>query len=231
MKKMVGLILLVIAFIVGGCLVFTSCSSKKEESKQPASIPSVTEKEISGLSEEKEETELSGEEKMEVNNEKNEVNNENPDMNNGTTDVNNAVSDRDPEKTGSESAGNEGSRDKNYEGSWIITDEISTKGIYALSQEEIDQILGTVIRYEDNMFVSGDTNVDTPEYEESVITAEEFAQENNHRVTFSMLGIEKAEVTCVMIANADVVGDWFYVKDDDHLIVSREGVFFNAQRK
>lgn len=220
MKKRIEWIILVfvVVAIIGGSMVFTSCSSRPQESEQLISVPSSAgeeeEADVSVDEQQPKEEPTKGEPAKEESSERVA---DHPDV---TSEETKPVDEK----------GDKSLPTKSYQGNWIVTEEIPTGGISALSQEEIDQLLGTAISYEDDTFISGDTSVSAPEYQESVVTAEEFAEENNNRVTFSTLGIEKEKAERVVIANADSLGDWFLVKDDSQLIVVKDGVFFRVQR-
>lgn len=139
------------------------------------------------------------------------------------------------EETGSEaanSADNESdgnASNPGYYGTWKIT-RYYMPGITAMSKDEADGYVGMVLEYSADTFTyNGHANGD-PDYSETEVTAEEFAA-NYGGATFDSLGITSASVKQVDISNADDLGWSFFVKDANTLLISKDGVFFEAEKQ
>ncbi len=118
-----------------------------------------------------------------------------------------------------------------YYGEWQIVSCICTAPVSALSNEEIEQILQTSLVYAEDSYIWNGNTLSSPEYTQSVQTAEDFASSYRERLTFADLGLDGDEIAAISIDNSDLLGNFFYVKDVDSLIICYEGVFFEALRK
>lgn len=125
--------------------------------------------------------------------------------------------------------------EKSYYGKWKVSAYITTASVSALTTEEINELVGTNLTYEENSF-SWNNNADgsmagnvcsEPSYQEETITAESFLQD--YRQSFDNLGISAGEAAMVFI-DSDFFGNIFLVKDENTLIICYEGVFFEAVR-
>lgn len=119
---------------------------------------------------------------------------------------------------------------KLYYGTWNVTSNIFYAPVSALSPEEIEQLQGTTITYEENRLLWNGEICDIPDYQENTETSVGFALDYNNRLTFSDLGLTGSEATAVSVDNWDAFGSYFYVKDENTLIISYNGVFFEASR-
>ena len=119
---------------------------------------------------------------------------------------------------------------KLYYGTWNVTSCISVAPVSALSPEEIEQLQGTTLTYEENSLVWNGEACDAPAYQENTETSEEFTLGYNNRLTFSDLGLTGSEATVVTVDNCDTFGNCFYVKDENTLVISYNGAFFEASR-
>ena len=119
-----------------------------------------------------------------------------------------------------------------YYGQWLVTENIATAPVYALSQEEIDQMIGAELSYTEESFISPEGITDKPAYQESRESDAAFGEGYNGQLSLNDLGIAADEVTAITIANSDYFGSLFYSKDDNTLIISYNGVFswLNASR-
>ena len=92
-----------------------------------------------------------------------------------------------------------------YLGTWQITS--STFGAFsAMSEEDCSALVGTRFEY----------------FKEYAI------YDHEHRL--ETLGIFKDSIQVVAIENASGIGDTFYIKDENTLIIPWDGVFFEVQR-
>ncbi len=119
---------------------------------------------------------------------------------------------------------------KLYYGTWNVTSNTYFAPVSALSPEEVTQLQGTTITYEENRLLWNGEVCDAPSYQENIETIEDFGLDYNNHLTFSDLGLTGSEATAVMVDNWDDFGNYFYVKDENTLIISYNGVFFEASR-
>lgn len=116
-----------------------------------------------------------------------------------------------------------------YFGTWQITS--STFGAYsAMSEEACSALVGTCFEYFEEYAVYDDQHrLDSPQYFESTQTADDFSYIYAGS-SLEMLGISKDSIQVVAIENASGIGDTFYIKDENTLIIPWDGVFFEVQR-
>lgn len=116
-----------------------------------------------------------------------------------------------------------------YLGTWQITS--STFGAYsAMSEEDCSALVGTRFEYFKDYAIYDDQHrLDSPQYCESTQTADDFSS-IYQGTSLEMLGIFKDSIQVVAIENASGIGDTFYIKDENTLIIPWDGVFFEVQR-
>ena len=116
-----------------------------------------------------------------------------------------------------------------YLGTWQITS--STFGAYsAMSEEDCSALVGTRFEYFKDYAIYDDKHrLDSPQYCESTQTADDFSS-IYQGTSLEMLGISKDSIQVVAIENASGIGDTFYIKDENTLIIPWDGVFFEVQR-
>lgn len=116
-----------------------------------------------------------------------------------------------------------------YLGTWQITS--STFGAYsAMSEEDCSALVGTRFEYfEDYAIYDNGHRLDSPQYIESTQTADDFSS-IYQGTSLETLGIFKDSIQVVAIENAIGIGDAFYIKDENTLIIPWDGVFFEVQR-
>ncbi len=129
--------------------------------------------------------------------------------------------------TGTDNDASEAS--KLYYGSWNVTSCVGFAPVSALTPEEIEELLGTVIAYDEDRFVWKGRIYDAPAYQENIETSEDFALSYNNALTFTDLGLTESEATVVTV-DCDALGNYFYVKDENTLVISYNGAFFEASR-
>ncbi len=116
----------------------------------------------------------------------------------------------------------------NYYGTWKITGCAGTTPVYALSQEKIDAVTGTTFRYERNWYTCNGTETWISGYEIAQKTADEFREE--YRVALSELGVQTDKVLEVRADVGGEFGNYFFVVDENTLLLVADGVFFTAER-
>ena len=116
-----------------------------------------------------------------------------------------------------------------YLGTWQITS--STFGAYsAMSEEDCSALMGTRFEYfNDYAIYDNQHRLDSPQYIESILTADDFSS-IYQGTSLETLGISKDSIQVVAIENAGGIGDTFYIKDENTLIIPWDGVFFEVQR-
>ena len=116
-----------------------------------------------------------------------------------------------------------------YLGTWQITS--STFGAYsAMSEEDCSALVGTRFEYFNDYAIYDDEHrLDSPQYIESILTADDFSS-IYQGTSLETLGISKDSIQVVAIENAGGIGDTFYIKDENTLIIPWDGVFFEVQR-
>ena len=121
------------------------------------------------------------------------------------------------------------SSSRSYLGTWQITS--STFGAYsAMSEEDCSALVGTRFEYfKDYAIYDDEHRLDSPKYIESILTADDFSS-IYQGTSLETLGISKDSIQVVAIENASGIGDTFYIKDENTLIIPWDGVFFEMQR-
>ena len=121
------------------------------------------------------------------------------------------------------------SSSRSYLGTWQITS--STFGAYsAMSEEDCSALMGTRFEYFNDYAIYDDQHrLDSPQYCESTQTADDFSS-IYQGTSLETLGISKDSIQVVAIENASGIGDTFYIKDENTLIIPWENVFFEVQR-
>lgn len=116
-----------------------------------------------------------------------------------------------------------------YLGTWQITS--STFGAYsAMSEEDCSALVGTRFEYFKDYAIYDDQHrLDSPQYCESTQTADDFSS-IYQGTSLETLGISRDSIQVVAIENASGIGDTFYIKDENTLIIPWDGVFFEVQR-
>ena len=116
-----------------------------------------------------------------------------------------------------------------YLGTWQITS--STFGAYsAMSEEDCSALMGTRFEYfNDYAIYDNQHRLDSPQYIESILTVDDFSS-IYQGTSLETLGISKDSIQVVAIENASGIGDTFYIKDENTLIIPWDGVFFEVQR-
>lgn len=116
-----------------------------------------------------------------------------------------------------------------YLGKWQITS--STFGTFsAMSEEDCSALVGTRFEYfKEYAIYDYEHRLDSPQYFESTQTADDFSS-IYQGTSLETLGIFKDSIQVIAIENASGIGDTFYIKDENTLIIPWDGVFFEVQR-
>lgn len=118
---------------------------------------------------------------------------------------------------------------KSFYGTWKVKSCIGTSASYALSEDEINSLIGTTITYGSDVFKNGDTKISVSKYEEEHETADQFYE--NFGIHLTDIEITEDNVNDVFIGvEGEFFGDNFYIKDSNTLVIYYVGVFFEAIR-
>ncbi len=99
-----------------------------------------------------------------------------------------------------------------------------------MSEEDCSALVGTRFEYfKDYAIYDDQAPSGFPQYFESTQTADDFLS-IYQGTSLETLGISKDSIQVVAIENASGIGDTFYIKDENTLIIPWDGVFFEVQR-
>jgi len=122
-----------------------------------------------------------------------------------------------------------------YIGQWQIVKELAFAPASTYSNDDIKAIIGKKLTLsKESATCFGDkaeylnNKAVNPDYKKTVISKEDF--EMNNRVTFDKLGITGDSITQIDAADAKGNGATFFIKDNNTLILSGGGVFFELKR-
>lgn len=116
-----------------------------------------------------------------------------------------------------------------FYGSWQIDATITTLPVSSLSVEDLESRLGVILTYEETLCTAGDIILDSPDYQQSKLSDEQFAYDYSG-LTLVDIGMSSGEVSAISIENSSDIGNVFFIKDDTTLIIYYEGAFFAAIR-
>lgn len=118
-----------------------------------------------------------------------------------------------------------------YLGVWEITGCRGTAAVYALSEEEIDGMIGKTVTYEaDKFFYDNSEEGGAVLYREEMMTDSRL--DEDFGVAYADLGISGSELLHVEAEGVEgnFFGIYFYVVDENTLMIYYDGVFFEAVR-
>ncbi len=121
-------------------------------------------------------------------------------------------------------------------GNWTIT-RYMTPGIYALSQEEIQRLIGTTIEYTNNSMQSGadQKKYSVKQYHKELVTAREFDESFKLSIGedlgIAAIGFDYYELEIMEDISFNPFGKFFYQIDAENALIYYEGVFFWAQKE
>ena len=123
---------------------------------------------------------------------------------------------------------------ESYYGEWIIN-QVQAYGVGTYSREDAESLLGkTLIFTADKASYFGDQPsaiekvATNPIYTETIISESDFVEKN--RIPFDLLGI-KAPITEINVSDSNGHVSTFFIKDDNTLIISGGGTYFELIRK
>lgn len=119
-------------------------------------------------------------------------------------------------------------------GKWIIKKVIPTNNVVALSQDEVDELIGTTIIYERSRLITKNFAIESPKYSVAIMTNEKF-QDEFAGFPLVELGISSSKVVLITITSSkedipEFFGDTL-LKDGNKVIVEFKGVYFLLSRK
>ena len=124
---------------------------------------------------------------------------------------------------------------ESYYGEWVIN-QVQAYGVGTYSREDAESLLGkTLIFTADKASHFGDhpstiekvaTN---PIYTETIISESEFVE--NYRIPFDLLGLKGPTFTEINVSDSNGPVATFLIKDDNTLIISGGGTYFELIRK
>ena len=123
---------------------------------------------------------------------------------------------------------------ESYYGEWIIN-QVQAYGVGTYSSEDAESLLGKSLIFTANKAsYFGDQPSDiekvatNPIYTETIISESDFVEK--YRIPFDLLGI-KAPITEINVSDSNGHVSTFFIKDDNTLIISGGGTYFELIRK
>ncbi|MCG7345536.1 hypothetical protein MHZ92_15485 [Sporosarcina sp. ACRSL] len=124
---------------------------------------------------------------------------------------------------------------ESYYGEWIIN-QVQAYGVGTYSREDAESLLGkTLIFTADKASYFGDRPsaiekvATNPIYTETIISESDFVE--NNRIPFDILGIKGPTITEINVSGSNGPVSTFFIKDDNTLIISGGGTYFELIRK
>jgi hypothetical protein len=115
-----------------------------------------------------------------------------------------------------------------YYGDYSIVKCVGTAQVYAMSQDEIEEVIGNALSYAPVSFAWNGNTMSTS-YSEKTYSANQFSEDFG--IQASELGMKEKEFLAVsVLTEGNFIGQNFYVIDENNLLVYYEGVFFKAER-
>jgi hypothetical protein len=130
-------------------------------------------------------------------------------------------------------------------GTWVVRREVPTTMISCWGEKEAKRLIGTEVEYSAQLFRWNKLRIMNPKAEKRTITSKQFHDENSGQgansseVTFRQLDIHADQATRVVIqhppasiarATGEIPGDSVLIKDNNTIVFSVCGVFFEAER-
>ena len=122
---------------------------------------------------------------------------------------------------------------ENFYGTWLIKRTIAFGRVYALSDEEIRNILGETIEFSPEKASFQNKICKNPIYKRSILSETDFFTHNGY-TSFKEIGFQGKNIVKVEVFNEKEdyrnlwysIGRKFFIKDENTLITNYEGVFF-----
>ncbi|SHJ32042.1 bla regulator protein blaR1 [Clostridium cavendishii DSM 21758] len=122
-------------------------------------------------------------------------------------------------------------------GNWIITKHLASGPVTALSDNDINNVIGKKLSFSEEKSscfgedISSLNNIiNNPVYKKSIISKDNFAAGYRQRLTFEKLGISSDSITDVTVTDQNENSCYFFIKDNNTLILSSGGVYFQLNR-
>jgi len=122
-----------------------------------------------------------------------------------------------------------------YYGEWIIN-QVQAYGVGTYSGEDAESLVGkTLIFTADKVSYFGDQLSDVGKvatntiYTETIISESDFVAK--YRIPFDLLGIKAPTITEIIVSDSNGHVSTFFIKDDNTLIISGGGTYFELIRK
>ena len=116
-----------------------------------------------------------------------------------------------------------------WHGDWIIEDYVLSP-VSAWSEEEAQARLGQVVSYGKQTAISAGESFPGPFYVEEAETAQAFSDGYRGGLTFGDIWLDGEEARRVTVNNATFLGDSFYLRNENSLVIHQDGAFFLAER-
>lgn len=156
-----------------------------------------------------------------------------------------ASEENEPEENGSEEAESEETAEpenletevagpgKIWYGDWEVVSCAGKSAVYALSEEEIQNCIGTQLHYDEADLTTYRIVESSIDLTGAKIETKDMAPEDwdsLFRVRAQDLGIDHTVESVSLLVEGNIFGTYFMVLDDDTLLIPYEGVFFTAKR-
>ncbi|MBU3218076.1 hypothetical protein LL033_00480 [Clostridium estertheticum] len=142
-----------------------------------------------------------------------------------TTSPNNKTSNK---TTASKESKNKTVVKESFYGEWIIKSNPVGSSVTAYSSEDVKNIVGKKVTYSKAKASYGTNICTNPVYKKSSISKSEF--ESSFRVNFSKLNVASFPLKHVVVDGLSGIGNHFYVKDANTLLLFSGGYFFELDR-
>ncbi|MDP4153536.1 MAG: hypothetical protein Q8865_08900 [Bacillota bacterium] len=126
-------------------------------------------------------------------------------------------------------------KSKGFYGIWKISKTYDTGTVSALTADDINSIIGKKITYSQHSAAIEKNICNTPVYKRNIYSKEDFIF--NTKTTLDKIGIEANSVTGIDIYENNgeknlwnSIGNSFFIKNDNTLILSYEGMYFELDR-
>ncbi|MBO0589240.1 hypothetical protein [Sporosarcina sp. E16_8] len=127
------------------------------------------------------------------------------------------------------------SASESYYGEWIIN-QVQAYGVGTYSKEDAESLVGKSLTFTANKAsYFGDQPSDiekvatNPIYTKTIITESDFV--SKYRIPFDLLGIKAPTITEINVSDSNGQVSIFFIKDDNTLIISGGGTYFELSRK
>ncbi|HEX3047060.1 MAG TPA: hypothetical protein VHY08_20070 [Bacillota bacterium] len=123
-----------------------------------------------------------------------------------------------------------------FYGAWVVNRQLATGPVYALSDEEINNLIGKTIYYSATKAAFGNKVCQKPFYKIQTVPEDDFLVDN--KLYLKEVGINRHSITMVEIYTDQSAqsfwggyGSIFYPKSKNQIIMNMDGVWFELMRK